>query len=637
MIGRILYGVVFVIALPALLVAWSARMSALTHLPVLEAPAAGIALAIVGIAFMLAAMAALWRRGGGLPMNAFPPPRFVQHGPYWLVAHPIYVGFVLACAGVALAAGSPGGFWIVVPAVAAGCAALVLGHESPDLRRRFGAKRSRPLASLPIADDARPSWGDVVGVWLVVFLPWLVLYEAVGHLPVPGAIEAAISVERLWPVWPWTTFVYSSAYPFVVLAACAAPTRRALRAFTVGGLVATTFGLLCYLVLPIVSAPRPMDADAVGAWLLALERADGLAGRAAFPAFHVFWALLAARLYATRGRTAAIVAWAWAALIAVSCVTTGMHAIADLAAAAVLWVVTVNASRVWRALLDGAEWIANGWREWRLGPMRIINHGVFAGVAATVGVAIIGTLLGFGRAVEIAVVALASLVGAALWGQYWVGTKTLLRPFGYFGSVVGVGLALAILAAIGEDVRTLAAAVAVAAPWIQCIGRLRCLVQGCCHGAPVVERCGIRYVHPRSRVVFVSQLGGVPVHATPVYSMASNAVIGALVARLWCIGADASFIVGAYLLLAGLARFVEEAHRGERQTPIVGGLRLYQWFAIASAVIGAAIMCIGAPLAAPGATFGFGTIALALAVGAVHWFAMGVDFPEATRRFSRLV
>ena len=37
----------------------------------------------------------------------------------------------------------------------------------------------------------------------------------------------------------------------------------------------------------------------------------------------------------------------------------------------------------------------------------------------------------------------------------------------------------------------------------------------------------------------------------------------------------------------GLGRFVEEAYRGEVQTPFLFGLRLYQWMAILSIVLGA--------------------------------------------------
>ena len=127
---------------------------------------------------------------------------------------------------------------------------------------------------------------------------------------------------------------------------------------------------------------------------------------------------------------------------------------------------------------------------------------------------------------------------------------------------------------------------------MQAIGRLRCLVQGCCHGREAAPKVGIRYTHPRSRVTRLSPLGGVPVHPTPVYSMLANLVIGPILVRLWMLRAPLAFVVGMYFLLSGLARFVEEHYRGEPQTPSYGGLRVYQWLAIAWGVAGA--VCAGA-------------------------------------------
>jgi prolipoprotein diacylglyceryltransferase len=67
-----------------------------------------------------------------------------------------------------------------------------------------------------------------------------------------------------------------------------------------------------------------------------------------------------------------------------------------------------------------------------------------------------------------------------------------------------------------------------------------------------------------------------------VYSILWNVVIAFAVTRLWLIHAEFSVIVGLYLILTGLGRFVEEAYRGEPQTPIIGGLRLYQWIALST-------------------------------------------------------
>lgn len=636
MIQRVAYGLLFCAALPALLALWGHRLDALLATPTLDALPEGWWLAGAALTLMAWAMLELWRRGRGLPMNAFPPTEAVESGPYAVLAHPIYVAAVLATVGVSVAVGSFAGLVLVTPTLALAITALVLGYERADLVRRFGRVPGGTLTRWPADEPTSPAFRDIASVWVRLLIPFLVLYEAVGHLPVPDPIEAWFGAERDWPVFPWTTAIYTSAYPFVVIATLLAPTRASLRRWSLDAWFGIAVGLACYVLLPLVAPPRPFDEHAALGQLLLLERADGLGGRAACPSFHVFWAIMAARLIALRGLAAAIAGCTLGVAICVTCLTTGMHAMVDVFAGTVLAMAAMLRSQLWHAALRSAERVANSWREWRVGPVRIIVHGLYAGVAAGVGTAVIGACLGEERAWQAALLAAASLVGAGLWGQYWVGSKKLLRPFGYFGSVLGVTVACAAAVPFGLDGWRLAAAVAMAAPWVQAIGRLRCLVQGCCHGAPCPRGHGITYRHPRSRVLTIARLGGVEVHATPVYSILANVVLGALLLRAWSLAVPLSIIVGGYLLLAGLTRFVEEAHRGEPQTRIIAGLRFYQWCALALIAAGGIASAWPAPVAPPLAMPGGSLLLWSLAVGLAHAFAMGVDFPESHRRFARL-
>jgi hypothetical protein len=99
---------------------------------------------------------------------------------------------------------------------------------------------------------------------------------------------------------------------------------------------------------------------------------------------------------------------------------------------------------------------------------------------------------------------------------------------------------------------------------------------------------------------------------------------------------NAAMIGGIYLILSGIGRFVEEAYRGEPQTPVVAGLRLYQWIAIATVVAGAMVTTFtNAPLP-PRPGFDASSLPVALLCALAAWFVTGVDFPESNRRFARL-
>ncbi|NNE34882.1 MAG: diacylglyceryl transferase, partial [Rhodothermales bacterium] len=124
---------------------------------------------------------------------------------------------------------------------------------------------------------------------------------------------------------------------------------------------------------------------------------------------------------------------------------------------------------------------------------------------------------------------------------------------------------------------------------------------------------------------------------TPLYSILTNSVIGILMIRMWTLGTSLGIIIGVYFILNGLSRFVEESYRGEPQTPIVGGMRIYQWTAIVSVTIGVTFTMLPTgsaqmPISAPSVT----VVAAAVIFGLICGIAMGVDFPRSNRRYARL-
>jgi len=633
-LSRVFYGTLFVVVLPLALVLWAHGARDAVRLAALHSPVFGVMLTSLGVAVLLTGMVSLWRYGGGLPMIAFPPPRFVENGIYSLVPHPIYGGFVIACAGVSIFLGSASGLWLVTPSVALASASLVLGYELPDLRNRFGERGFSIW--LPSDCPETPLLLERFRVYLVVLLPWLALYELLWRLGGPdGAASTYFPFENRLPVMEQTEILYASTYLVVLLTPLLAVSGQALRRFALRGLLAMGLIFPLYLLLPIFVPPRPFTPETPIGQLLLWERTP-FSGIAAFPSFHVVWACIAAEALSERARGKKFLWWTWAGLVAVSCVTTGMHSIADVVAGALAYALVVRMPEVWKGILRVAERVANSWKEWRIGPVRIINHGGYAAAGALLGMGLIDAQLGPGREFVTVSIFLCSMAGAALWAQWVEGSSSLLRPMGFYGGMLGAAIGGAAALLVHADLWLVFAAICVAAPWIQGIGRLRCLVQGCCHGHATKTVPGICYTHPRSRVCRLAHLGGVPVHATPVYSILWNAVMGAALLRLLELHASSTLICGVYLLLSGAGRFVEEAYRGEPQTKNVCGLHLYQWIAVFTFVVGAALTTVtGAPMLAVSA-LRLNSILLAIGCGATAWFVTGIDFPESSRRFARL-
>lgn len=607
MIGRVVYAGLFAVALPWLLVAWAARMDALLSLPAYGSPALGWPLAAAGIALMVLATRDLWVFGGGMPASAYPPQRFVTRGTYGIVAHPIYVGAILVAGGVSLATRSAGGLWLGTPTLALAITAWVMGYERGATLARFG-EMPAPLVSMPSDTAERPTISDHFSFYLLVLLPWFIAYEAMELL---GAARDGWTMFVAWDaarLMAGTEVVYFAAYPVVLLASIIAPSRRALRALALDGLWATALIIPLYLLLPFP----------------------------AFPASPVVWTALGASAFARRWPRARWPCIALAAAVAVSCVTTGRHGVADVVAGLACSLIAVRRWVIWTALQRGAERIANSWRETEIGPVRLLSHGLYTGAGAAIGVGVAAVLAGGQHLWWLVAMTAAAIVGAGLWAQLIEGSPLLLRPFGYFGSVVATVLFALAAARADVDGWLLFGAFGVGTTFAQAVGRLRCLVQGCCHGREAPEALGIRYRHPRSRVVRLAALGGVALHPTPLYSAIWMLFVGGVLLRLWSIGAPLSFIAGTYFLVTGAGRFVEEHYRGEPQTRVVGGLRLYQWLAIAFVASGPLLMSLASAPAPAFHQFDPLTLPVLLAVAAVTYAFYGLDFPRSNRRFSRL-
>ena len=569
------FGALFTVALPACLLAWAAALDHRLDWSVPDWRGLGGSLAAAGAALMALSMVQLSRRGRGLPMSAYPPRDLVTTGAYAVHRHPIYLGAGLVAAGVALATRSPGGLYVVTPVFLGAMAAYVAGFERPGLAARFGDALRGYEPLLSLPSAACPR--------------------------VPIARRAALAIAVLVPL-AFTGCLIDRA-------------RCGADCSAVPGRWAGPQGDLAWALVWIVPAAFPAVR------LLAAGNARS-ARRAAV-------ALLLAALGA---------AYAGAVLPPLGADLYDPRSAAFVAA--VLLGIALGWEMCWRGLLRAAEWVANSRTDWLFfgGRFRVVSHAVFAGLAGAAGTAIAGSVLDSPAAALLLVVFL--LVGAAIFAQVlWGNRTTLLRPFGYWGGVLGsCAGAAAVWVACGIPPETTLLACVLAVPAGQGLGRLRCLAQGCCHGPETSRENGIVVTQRQSRVVVLSGMGGRPILPTQLYSILFNAALGPLLYALYrSESAGPTIIVGLYLGLTGIERFAEDALRAERQTRWHGPLRENQWIAIGALLAGMAISAVPSGVLIPRGPDLGPALPLAILLGGLTTaFALSTDFPKSNLRYSRL-
>jgi len=633
---KVLYGLLFVIVIPLLLILWAKYTSNTVRLPIPVNLISGYILLIAGVLLVISGMWHLWIYGNGLPMNAFPPERFVKKGIYAITKHPIYAGTMLISFGLSVVTQSSSGFWLVSPLFTLMIVAYVVGFENERTQVIFGTQDYKTFLSLPIASDSTPSYIERISSYFLVFVPWLLVYEAFIYIGAPkDAICTNLPFEEHWPVWEFSEVFYFFTYLFALSVPLVIKTSKQLRCFITDLWFAIIIAGIIYLVFPLVIKQKDFIPHSFFGQLILLERSlDGEA--AALPSFHVIWAFISATYFS---RSIMRFKWIWyvlAVLISVSCITTGSHSLLDVIAGFCMFVMVCNRRKIWNYIRLLSERLANSWHEWRWGPVRVINHGFYGGAAGFAGTLLAGSFLGRQYALAGFIIVIFIIAGAGLWAQFIEGSPKLLRPYGYYGGIIGLLFASSLAFLVFKiDFFVVLASFAMAGPWIQCIGRLRCLVQGCCHGKPSGNEIGIRFTHPNSRVNKISGLNGAALHPTQLYSIGNNLITGLVLIRLFNIEMPSAFIIGIYLIFNGLGRFVEESFRGEAQTPYWAGMRIYQWIAIINIIIGAFFTTI------PHTKtlffqFNIESLFLAIIMGALVTIASGVDFPGSDRRFAQL-
>ncbi len=441
----------------------------------------------------------------------------------------------------------------------------------------------------------------------------------------------------------WCAWVYMSVFIVIPVFFILLRSNRDLREVMQLNYFCAVLGFLIAVTFPF-SCPNSVFTDEAAAeGLMRYDLMLTPEHSISFPSFRmlcalpVFW-------YAAKykNRVSQGIAFTWLALLAWSCVTLGMYGYISILGSVVIFVIVMLRRSLVKRCLKLANIMANSWYEYRFNRLRIINHFIYAFLAAATGFIVCVSLAGQDYLWSTFVVALCALSGAILWGLFIERAGKTLRKFGFNGAILGsiAGIFLVTPFVPSLTVCNFFGALAVTAPLIKAIGRLRCLVQGSCHGRPIdkaYQGMGITYIHPDSHVCKSTDWKYVPLHPTPLYSIAGSLVIFWFLIHLWNLHMPIGLIIGFYLILTGFLRFVEEAYRGEQHRNIHHGLTVSQWMCGLFVIGGFAVWEIRYfMIPAPRSEWSFEPIPYAILLGFIYAFFMSCDFPESNRRFSRL-
>jgi phosphatidylglycerol---prolipoprotein diacylglyceryl transferase len=127
---------------------------------------------------------------------------------------------------------------------------------------------------------------------------------------------------------------------------------------------------------------------------------------------------------------------------------------------------------------------------------------------------------------------------------------------------------------------------ALGAPLGMAIGRLGCLMAGCCYGRPTDLPWAVTFTHPES-------LGptGVPLHPTQLYESLLSLGIFVVIMGLRTRKRFDGQLMGTYFLLGGLARFGVEFFRADYRGPeLLAGMPVTQLTALFISLAGGAFL-----------------------------------------------
>jgi PAP2 superfamily len=194
---------------------------------------------------------------------------------------------------------------------------------------------------LPADEESAPSSWQRIRFVPYVIIPWLALYALTSKLASHG-VKFGMPFEDRLPIIGWTALFYQSIYVVIALAPWWVRTRRDLRRLIISSWIAMAVIFPFYWLVPSSAPRRPLLGHDWITQVLGAER-TAFPPIAAFPSFHVLWAVFLARAFRPRW-----MGWTYVAIIAVSCITTGQHYIADVVSSMIIAPAFVEPERMWR-------------------------------------------------------------------------------------------------------------------------------------------------------------------------------------------------------------------------------------------------------------------------------------------------
>jgi hypothetical protein len=203
---------------------------------------------------------------------------------------------------------------------------------------------------LPADEEAAPTTWERMRFVAYVIIPWLALYGFTSKLVSHGTKFGMAFEDRL-PIIAWTALLYQSIYVVIALAPWWVRTRRDLRRLMISCWLSMAVVFPFYWLVPSSAPRRALLSHDWITRLLGVERVAPPV--AAFPSFHVLWAIFLARISRPQW-----IGWSYVAVIAMSCITTGQHYVADVLLSIVIAPVFVEPERTWKKPFRLAEMLA---------------------------------------------------------------------------------------------------------------------------------------------------------------------------------------------------------------------------------------------------------------------------------------